>query len=165
MKKSFSLALALICAFMFSGCASILSKSQYPVLVKSQPPGMSFRVTDLRSGDVVSTGITPDTIVLKSGSGYFKSSRYQIAILRDGQEVNSVQMQGEIDGWYIGNILFGGIIGLLIVDPLTGAMYKLPDEIQAYSGGGVTHSTVPTLEIRTLDSLPAELQATLVAIN
>jgi hypothetical protein len=35
-----------------------------------------------------------------------------------------------VDGWYFGNLLFGGLIGLLIVDPATGAMYKLePNEI------------------------------------
>jgi len=30
-----------------------------------------------------------------------------------------------LNGWYIGNLLFGGLIGLLIVDPLTGAMWTL----------------------------------------
>lgn len=30
-----------------------------------------------------------------------------------------------MNGWYIGNLLFGGIIGLLIVDPATGAMWTL----------------------------------------
>jgi hypothetical protein len=34
-----------------------------------------------------------------------------------------------MDGWYIGNILFGGLIGILIVDPLTGAMWKLDDVV------------------------------------
>ena len=36
------------------------------------------------------------------------------------------------DGWYIGgNILVGGLIGWFIVDPLTGAMYTLPKEVNA----------------------------------
>jgi hypothetical protein len=30
-----------------------------------------------------------------------------------------------IDGWYWGNLLIGGIIGMVFVDPLTGAMWKL----------------------------------------
>jgi hypothetical protein len=34
-----------------------------------------------------------------------------------------------MDGWYIGNILFGGVIGFLIVDPATGAMWKLGDPV------------------------------------
>lgn len=35
-----------------------------------------------------------------------------------------------MDGWYVGNIIFGGLIGLLLVDPITGAMWKLPDTAQ-----------------------------------
>lgn len=30
-----------------------------------------------------------------------------------------------MNGWYVGNILFGGVLGLLIIDPATGAMYSL----------------------------------------
>ena len=48
-----------------------------------------------------------------------------------------------MNGWYIGNILFGGLIGFLIVDPLTGAM--LPPtarnrhrRLAAFMGLGVT---------------------------
>lgn len=36
-----------------------------------------------------------------------------------------------MDGWYWGNILFGGLIGMLAVDPATGAMYKLPKATSA----------------------------------
>jgi hypothetical protein len=36
-----------------------------------------------------------------------------------------------VSGWYFGNLLFGGVIGMLIVDPLTGAMYNLtPEKIE-----------------------------------
>lgn len=34
-----------------------------------------------------------------------------------------------MDGWYMGNLLFGGFIGFLIVDPATGAMWKLDDNV------------------------------------
>jgi hypothetical protein len=41
-------------------------------------------------------------------------------------------IDGAINGWYFGNILFGGLIGMLAVDPSTGAMYTLkPDAVQA----------------------------------
>ena len=36
-----------------------------------------------------------------------------------------------VSGWYFGNLVFGGLIGMLIVDPLTGAMYNLePKKIE-----------------------------------
>ena len=34
-----------------------------------------------------------------------------------------------MDGWYIGNIVFGGLIGWLVVDPASGAMWKLQDSV------------------------------------
>ncbi|WP_174263189.1 CsgG/HfaB family protein [Citrifermentans bemidjiense] len=34
-----------------------------------------------------------------------------------------------MNGWYWGNIVFGGVIGLLIVDPATGAMWKMDDTL------------------------------------
>ncbi len=33
-----------------------------------------------------------------------------------------------MNGWYWGNFAIGGLIGFLIVDPLTGAMYRIKDE-------------------------------------
>ena len=36
-------------------------------------------------------------------------------------------------GFAFGNILFGGIIGMVIVAPLTGAMWKLPEMVQVRS--------------------------------
>jgi hypothetical protein len=36
-------------------------------------------------------------------------------------------VDSELSGWYFGNLLFGGIIGLAIVDPISGKMWTLPD--------------------------------------
>lgn len=45
-----------------------------------------------------------------------------------------------LSGWYLGNVVFGGLIGLLIVDPLTGAMYNLtPDKIEQPLSSSQTH--------------------------
>ena len=45
---------------------------------------------------------------------------------KEGYEEQSQTLQSSMDGWYWGNFLFGGLIGMLAVDPATGAMYKLP---------------------------------------
>ena len=37
----------------------------------------------------------------------------------------------ELSGWYLGNFLFGEVIGLLIIDPATGAMWRLPESYHA----------------------------------
>jgi hypothetical protein len=53
-----------------------------------------------------------------------------VRVSKDGYESVDIAVAGTVNGWYIGNILFGGLIGMLIVDPLTGAMYTLePNEV------------------------------------
>jgi hypothetical protein len=32
--------------------------------------------------------------------------------------------------WYFGNLVFGGLIGMVIVDPLTGATFDFPSRLK-----------------------------------
>ncbi len=111
-------------------CASILSKSEYPVLVKSKPEHVRFAIEKLNTGEKIFEGETPTTVVLKAGDGYFKKSVYNVIFYnKNGEKAKEIRLEASIDGWYVGNIIFGGLIGILIVDPLTGAMWKLPKEV------------------------------------
>jgi len=109
-----------------SGCASIVSESSYPVTINSAPDGAKFVIENER-GTKVHTGLTPSTVSLKSGDGYFSSVAYKVTFSKNGFEDKTVFIESTMDGWYIGNILFGGLVGFLIVDPITGAMWKLPE--------------------------------------
>ena len=110
-----------------SGCASIVSKSNWPVSVTSTPSGANFAISDNR-GVEIQKGITPATIILPSSSGYFSGAKYHCAFEKDGFFKVSSSFSAHVNGWYAGNILFGGLIGLLIVDPATGSMWKLDDK-------------------------------------
>ncbi|WP_295486946.1 hypothetical protein [uncultured Pseudomonas sp.] len=110
------------------GCASIAGDSSYPVAVSSTPPGANFEVADKR-GTVLHEGQTPAVVVLPSSDGYFKGQTYSFTFRREGFADHRVELDSTISGWYWGNILLGGVIGMLIVDPLTGAMYKLPQDV------------------------------------
>ena len=114
------------CLWM-TACASIVSKSQYPVTVSSNPPGANFTVKKA-SGLAMSTGVTPATLILNSSNGYFQPAKYLVEFTRKGS-TQSITLNASINGWYFGNLLFGGIIGLLIVDPATGAMWKMDENI------------------------------------
>ena len=92
------------------------------------PEGANVSVTN-SAGEKVHNGATPLTLTLKRGAGYFKSERYTIAYSKAGFAPKEVTITGSMSGWYIGNILFGGLIGMLAVDPVTGAMYVLPDTV------------------------------------
>jgi len=110
-----------------TGCASIVSKTKWPVAFQSDPPGAQVTVVD-ESGKTVRQGVTPTTIKLASGSGYFKAQNYQVDMKLDGYKEHKGVIQADLNGWYFGNIGFGGLIGMLAVDPATGAMWRLPKE-------------------------------------
>jgi len=73
----------------------------------------------------------PTTLMLKSGNGYFCSAKYMLEFKKEGYEPQTVMLVANMNGWYMGNMLFGGLIGFFIVDPLTGAMYELPPSVFA----------------------------------
>ncbi len=117
-------------SFVVQGCASIVSKSKYPVTITSAPETSNIRVSN-RNGDTVFSGTTPATVTLKAGAGYFKGESYLVHFEKEGFETQTLTIKQGLDFWYIFNFLIGGSIGYLIVDPLTGAMYKLPPSIDA----------------------------------
>lgn len=117
-------------AFSISGCASIFSEQTYPVQVTSEPSRASIEIKD-EDGNVVYNGSTPATVKLTSSAGYFDGERYTVTFRKDGYDEEQFVINSGIDGWYWGNILLGGILGMLIIDPATGAMYDLPSKAGA----------------------------------
>lgn len=129
MRREIKVVVVLLCLCM-TGCASILSKSQYPVTITSRPEGAHFTVKDT-DGIVVHNGSTPSTVSLNASRGYFQPARYTIKWEAAGCEKQSTIITAKIDGWYFGNLLLGGLIGMLVVDPVTGAMWTLPPTVSA----------------------------------
>lgn len=113
-----------------TGCASIVSDSKYPVSISSSPSGAAYEIVN-EKGVSVHSGVTPDQVTLRAGAGYFDGELYKVTFRKDGYASNTQTLNSGIDGWYWGNIVFGGLIGMLIVDPLTGAMYTLPERLDS----------------------------------
>jgi len=165
MKKTFR-SLVLLCAFSsLYSCASIVSKSNWPVSIRSTPAGATVTVTN-RNGTEVYKGTTPSTIMLKSGSGFFKKESYQISFELEGYAVRKVPLECRINGWYWGNLLLGGILGMLIIDPATGAMYKIDDMgIWETLDATATSGTGRDLKICSISDIPAGMEKHLVKLN
>lgn len=70
-----------------------------------------------------------------------------------------------LDGWYFGNLLFGGFIGMLIVDPATGAMYKLETQFINEKLAESTASAEPQLRILDFNEVPEEWKGYLVKVE
>ncbi|MBD8613808.1 peptidase associated/transthyretin-like domain-containing protein [Pseudomonas rhizosphaerae] len=153
---------AVFVMLVLQGCASILGDSRYPVSVSSAPPGASFEIAD-KNGQIVHSGHTPSTVTLKSGKGYFSGQTYTLRFKKDGYPDRSVTLDSSVSGWYWGNIVFGGLIGMLIVDPATGAMYKLPDFVSADMGVPIAERG--GLSVGMIDSLTASQRADLIPLR
>ena len=119
-----------IAALAATGCASIVSESRYPVSVTSAPSGAAYEISN-EAGSVISSGVTPNQVTLKAGAGYFDGEKYTVNYRKEGYLSKTEVLDTNMNGWYWGNIVFGGLIGMLIVDPLTGAMYRLPEGINS----------------------------------
>lgn len=106
-----------------TGCASIVSKSTWPVSFKSNPPGAEVVIKD-NLGNEIDRGTTPTTFALKSSDSFFSGATYYADFkLNDYQDCKK-GIHADVNGWFFGNIVFGGFIGMGI-DGATGAMYKL----------------------------------------
>ncbi len=152
-------------SLFLESCATIFGKSSYPLYINSTPRGARIAVKN-NLGVEVFKGITPSTVILKSSDGYMSKAHYLVNISSTGYEDQIIPVQFTINGWYFGNILIGGFLGMLVVDPLTGAMFKLDNPpINATLVKTKTTSMLPELKIINFASIPVENRKHLVRVN
>jgi hypothetical protein len=113
-----------------AGCATIVHSGPRSISVSSTPVGAKVSIYD-RSNTLVQTNTTPFIAQLPTKFGYFKGQEYRLVFESPAHRTAEVALKSTVSGWYLGNLVFGGLIGMLIVDPLTGAMYNLtPEKIE-----------------------------------
>jgi hypothetical protein len=113
------LAVGVIPGFFLTACASIMQGTSQPIGISSSPTGAEVTVSG------VSLGETPLVADLK------RKDHHIVRIQLDGYEAYETTLSRGVSGWVVGNILFGGLIGLA-VDAISGGMYKLtPEQISA----------------------------------
>lgn len=137
--KMLKMTAAIAAVSLVTGCATIVGDKEQSITINSSPSNANVLITDERSMEVHS-GNTPTTVQLRKSDGsYFGGKTYTVELSKDGYESRTMMINSSPNGWYIGgNILLGGLIGWLIVDPLSGAMYNLtPDSINASLGESV----------------------------
>ena len=156
-----------LCALLFSftSCATLFTATKYPVSLTTNPEGASVWIEN-RYGKLVFEGITPAVVKLRSSAGYMRKEEYTITFAKDGYVQKTIHISAELDGWYIGNILVGGLPGMLIIDPLSGAMYKIADEDQDIRETLVPEAQAATLQVYDINNLPSGVsKEDLVCLN
>lgn len=116
------------CMFNLAGCATIVGDKTQLIDVSSTPSQAKVKISDEASVTVFE-GQTPTNVTLQKGGGYFHGKDYKVEVTKEGHQPQVVDLKTYANGWYVvGNILFGGLIGWLIVDPATGAMWNIDPE-------------------------------------
>ena len=130
--------------FSLSGCASIIHGSTQALAVQSNPSGAAIAVNGVRNAQ------TPATLSLD------RKSPHSLEITLDGYRPFQMQLQRGTSGWVWGNIVFGGLIGL-VVDASTGAMYKLsPEQVNAQLEGAGAEAGLKDDQVYIFITLAAE---------
>jgi hypothetical protein len=158
--------LAAALAMAVSGCATLFQGSTQAISISSAPEGATVTITN-RAGERVHVGETPVKLELKRGAGYFKSEVYTLSFAKPGFAPEQLTIRGSTNGWYFGNLLIGGLIGMVAVDPATGAMYSLPKTVSAtlQPAAALGSDEPPQLQIISTASLSAEQMREAVRLN
>jgi hypothetical protein len=119
MKILFSLLLMTTILLVIQSCGTIIQGTTQQVGISSSPTNANVAING------VNVGSTPVMIDLK------RKDSHIVRITLDGYQIYETTLTRKVSGWVWGNIVFGGLIGL-VVDSSTGGMYKLtPEQIQA----------------------------------
>ncbi|MCK5332191.1 MAG: PEGA domain-containing protein [Candidatus Marinimicrobia bacterium] len=119
MNKLFFVSLLIL---LLVGCAYIIDKDVQDIGINSTPTGAKVVITTT-GGVIMFEGTTPASANLK------KKYEYIVTVSMEGYQDKTMRLDQAINPIVIGNLLCGGIPGL-IVDAMTGALYKLePDQL------------------------------------
>ncbi len=118
MKKVLSVFLMVVMLSLETSCASYMRGTQQGIDVFSNPKGADVTV------DGRFVGKTPLTAQVK------RKRRHQIKIMKEGYVEDSRFTKKGFNWWFVGNLLIGGIVGI-IIDFATGAVYTVePKKVQ-----------------------------------
>ena len=116
MKNVIKLCGALFVVGMCTSCASIITGPTDDVKIESTPSGANY---ETNTGH---RGVTPATIQISD------SINLSVRVWMDGYQSANGTLESKMSMWFLGNIVFGGIIGI-IVDLATGNYQTHSDSI------------------------------------
>jgi hypothetical protein len=142
------------------GCASIVSGRYADVAIDSYPSNAHVMIRDA-DGRTVASLQTPGVVSLKRSRRYFLPARYSATIEAPGYQPTHVPLASTLNPWIFGNVIIGGIPGI-VIDSATGAAWRprdsevfrqLPPLYQSPADG--SYSGEPPLEFSMADRAEA----------
>ena len=107
---------------LITGCASVISGTSQNVNVQSIPAGAKATFFN-KKGEAVTTQTTPFIAPLQ------RSETYKLKVELENYEPYNGDLKKGLNGWYLGNFIFGGAVGML-VDMGSGAANSQPATIK-----------------------------------
>ena len=105
-----------------SGCASIISGRTATVQIDSSPSNAQVVIHDKHGKEVITTH-TPASVELRRKDKFIWPAKYTATIDKPGYKTAIVPINSTVNPWVVGNVVVGGVIGL-VVDNATGAAWK-----------------------------------------
>ena len=96
-------------------CASIMHGTRQEIGISSTPTGAKIAVDD------IDKGLAPAVLKLK------RKKNHVVRLELEGYMPFEATLTRKVSGWVWGNLIFGGLPGL-IVDAISGGLYKLTPE-------------------------------------
>ena len=100
------------------GCATIIHGRSQDLTFASEPSGATVKI------DGAVKGVTPTSITLR------RNKHYIVSFEKNGYESEEQTIKSRMSPWIFGNILIGGIIGLVIDLAAGGAWELSKDQIK-----------------------------------
>ncbi len=145
--------LAALSTLLIVGCGSIMNGSTQNMSIHATPSDATIQLLSSQ-GALITESKGSLFYDLKRSNGFFDGADYNLKISSKGYQEQIIPLVSSASGWYIaGNIVFGGLIGWLIVDPASGGMWAL----EAKNGQDIESLKVILLENAT-DSQMSEAQ-------
>ncbi|UTZ37365.1 hypothetical protein HB763_12040 [Vibrio campbellii] len=145
MNKNKMLLSATLSTLLLTGCGSIINGTTQNMTVKATPSSADIKLLS-SNGSIIAQSKGSLFYNLERSDGFFDGANYNLEVSSAGYENQIIPLTSSASGWYIGgNILLGGLIGWLIVDPATGGMWA----IEAKNGQDIENLNVVLLENAT----------------
>ena len=150
MKKQLTILLAFVLVFtatvIITSCSTLFNGTGQEVTVSSTPTGALVAIKTL-GGIGVMEGTTPLLAELE------REDEYRIVVSKEGYEDKEVIIKNSLTGWFWGNLICGGVLGI-IIDMSNGAAYELEPEtihVDLIEVTGASNKTEYYLIIKMLD--------------
>lgn len=128
MKDILGICLCVCLCVCCSGCASIFSDSKYVHKFEASVPDVIMDIE--KNGKPYKSGVlVPAKINLPADNGYFSRADYTFTFKKGGYKDKVMTRRAKVDPFYWVNVatIYAAVIGMVIVDPWTGAMWSLEE--------------------------------------